>query len=359
MTQSKQGTDVIHIHRFEEPNLTTSFENTIRHFRKFGLEIIPVDGLGTPAQMRELMGFDPQDWVVCSFMASSPMGKMPDLRDLVFSYAFEHGQINKNLPSMRMPLINGGGNGSWLPTYMGLMGQHTHGTASAGQDVLAVITEELIIKEGLPEAAGRVLGLIGKANDPRLGLRTDALIALADAIIVFPGGMGTDTEVFDRLTKTSIDKDKNGLKTIFVNPLVYDKHEGVEVRYFEYLFKKNKLSCQCGGVTERTLRDLNNQMICYNPRKGATADEMKNDLLSILYSIRKLEADPQLRSGLAPLPDVVENSFIRPLSQGSNIAQPYPGYRSSGDWYDRVAGCLSKAPMPRGRLYLPGGLAFG
>lgn len=348
------ATRPVKVHSFGKPVVSTALKRKIRELERAGQEVLVVDRVGNRAQMRELIGYMDSSFVVCSMMAGSPMLGLPAISPAVFDYSLNMGRLNVNQPGLELPLLNGGGS-VHAPFTPGLMAQHTGGMALSGDYVNAVITESLVTKEGLESARGRTILLLSSEGDTRVGLRTDSLVALSDAIVFWPGGFGTDTEALIRMTNTSINGLKTGKPCIFVNYPIVDPETGEQIGYYDYLFKKNMLSHAYGGVTLVALMNLNNQVVIYTPSQTALSEEIAHDVQSLVFSVREQSSG----TGLTALPEAFLDAVIRPLSEGSTIRRPYPNLDSNGNWFKSVRNCVNKTRPEGRRVHGPGGVALG
>ncbi|MGE4351793.1 MAG: LOG family protein [Bdellovibrionales bacterium] len=343
----------IALHSFGKPTISTEIKRTIRELAGHGLEVCLIDNLGTSIQMRDYLGFSPEHWSLCSFSGGSPPRDLPGINELVFSVSNKLASLNVARPSLRMPLINGGGN-TWMPPLVtGMMGQWTGGLVQAGFPVYGVITDKLILKEGLPPAPGIVFCLLTNAANNRLGQRTDGLILLADGFIIFPGGLGTKSEFIQRMTGTSVAGKPNGKPVLVVNPVIRDDVTGKDSRYFNLFLRSCASDNRYGEISNAAIENLNNQLVLYNPRKGATVEEMTEDVLSLILTIRDLEANSTLQKGLAPLSQEVLTVYTQPLNEGNTISRPFPNRKSSGPWFEALSARLAIQPTKSGRIYRP------
>lgn len=349
----------VEIHEFSQPVVTPELVETIRDFARCNLEICLINNLGMPAQMRDYLGFTSQHWATCAFMGGSSPRDLPGIADLTYAFAYEVARVNRAVPNLRLPLVNGGGNMKMPPFHTGLMGEWTSGIAQAGHPICCVITDGLIKKEGLPRAPGIVFCLLTNEADKKLGARTDGLMGISDCFIVFPGGLGTKMEFLERMTNTSVDRDPNGKRVIVVNPIVRDPDTSKPIRYFDLFLKSCLIDNRHALTQTEAIHNLNNQVVLYNPRKDAASKEMTEDMLSLFFTIRDMEADPVLQSGLFPLPHEILDIYTQPLHDGNTIERPFPGRKSGGSWFYALQARLDCRPAKSGHLYTPHSVVLG
>ncbi|MDD3181233.1 MAG: hypothetical protein PHD48_00275 [Alphaproteobacteria bacterium] len=346
---------------YDTPVVSPELERTVREFGAAGLEICVVDRIGPPAVMRALMGIDQGACVVCSMMAGSPMEGYPILGPAVYSYAYDLAKLNLSHPFLHMPPINGGGADSPITGRPGLMGCHSKGVVDGGYPLYCVITEGLVTKEGLRFAPGTVICLMDSEGDSHLGLRTDSLIGLANIILFWPGGFGTDTEALIRLTNTSINGKARGSRCLFVNMPSRDPYTREPIGYFDLTFRKNLQSYGYGGIKLDALKNLNNQVAVYNPYKDITIEQLKTDVLSLVFAFRKYESRLTAtdRRSMDTLPPDFLDMMIQPLSKGSTITCPYPGIGANGTWLDTIRAEVRASSQPPTKIYRPDGSTYG
>jgi uncharacterized protein (TIGR00730 family) len=120
---------------------------------------------------------------ICVFCGSSP-GNDP-------AYAGAARELGRLIGENGHTLIFGGGN-------VGLMGEVARATRDAGGSVIGVLPSFLRgIEPPLKSAEELIV-------TPDLQLRKSRMLALADAFIILPGGLGTLDEYFEVITTTQL-----------------------------------------------------------------------------------------------------------------------------------------------------------
>lgn len=120
---------------------------------------------------------------VCVFCGARE-GRSPEFRELAT-------RVGISLARRGWTLVYGGGD-------IGLMGALASGALSVGGRVIGVIPQALLAQEHGKNNVTR-LEIV-----PSMGVRKERMIAVADAFLILPGGLGTLDELFEVLTLRQI-----------------------------------------------------------------------------------------------------------------------------------------------------------
>lgn len=153
-------------------------------------------------------------------------------------------RVGELLAARGLELVYGGGG-------VGLMGALAEGALDAGGRVSGVIPRALVRREHAPRELHRLEVVESMA------IRKERMIALADAFLVLPGGLGTLDELFEVLTLRQIG--------LHAKPLAIVDHDG----YFANLMATLRGFVQAGFVAAHDL-----EHVLVDPRPEVLLDRL-------------------------------------------------------------------------------------
>ena len=311
-----------------------SFEALIDKYNKIGMHIVPVDGLGSPEQLKAIINITPEDFGVCAFMGSRPPKGMKGLSQVVRLYPKMLSQLDNHY-ELHMPRISGGGN--WdktSPKKTGLMGQWARGATEMGLPAHFITMQDLVQREGLPYAKGQTACLKQLPNEDRIGERTDGLICVADLFIVFPGGLGTLTELAALFTNTSINNEFGKKKVVIYDPIFTDPITGEQSRYWQNSIAAMTTQNHSGLIGNDTAKNINSHCVLYRPDELLTPEQITRELMSLTLSIRKIAPKSKSDAGFKAIHPAIRKKHLAPLSKGSLLKRIFNDHGTNGQWVD-------------------------
>ena len=144
------------------------------------------------------------------------------------------------------------------------MGQWAYGATRSGLPVYFVTMQNLVLQEeSLPYAKGAAICLKQLEGQNRLGERTDGLICIGDLFIIFPGGLGTFSELATIFTNADVNIHFGNKKIVIFDPLVPGEKGQAAQRYWQSGVQSVLEMNRAGFITDamakkkkRSLHDL-------------------------------------------------------------------------------------------------------
>ncbi len=322
---------------FERP-ISGEFRKLIEDYGNAGMKVIPVDAIGSPKHLRSRLGLTDEDFTVCAFMGSRVPKGMEGLSTIVRGYPRLLAQLDQQ-HHLQMPRLSGGGNWNLLkPKENGLMAQWARGATENGHPAHFVTMQGLIELEGLPRALGASAFLKQLPGEERIGERTDGLLCVGDMFIVFPGGLGTTTEMSALFTNSSIRRTVKSKKAILFDPIFEDPKTGEVSRYWEPIIKLLVLQNHAGLIGDDTMKNINNHCVVYRPDSGLSPKQVTRELLSLTLAIRDLSREDNLHPEF-------RKTYSVPISTGSHLARVFQDHEANGTWVNDLDS-LMKPRLP-------------
>ena len=322
---------------FKRP-ISEKFHALIQDYGDAGMKVIPVDAIGSPEQLRSRLELTEEDFVVGAFMGSRVPKGMKNVTPVVRGYTRLLAQLDDQ-HHLNMPRLSGGGNWNPLkPEANGLMAQWARGATEDGYPAHFVTMQGLIELEGLPCAPGASAFLKQLDDEKRIGERTDGLLCVGDMFLVFPGGLGTVTELCAMFTNSSISRSEKSKKAILFDPIFENPKTGEVSRYWELFIKLLVQQNDAGLIGNDTMRNINNHCVVYRPDSGLSPKQVTRELLSLTLAIRDLSREDNLHPEF-------RKTYSLPLSTGSHLARVFPDHDANGTWVNDLDS-LMKPKLP-------------
>lgn len=321
--------------------ITPKLQKLVDRYKESGMRVIPVDGIGSPEQLKAVLGIAPEDFGVCAFMGSREPVGMPGLSEVVRQYPKALSKLDARY-NLHMPRISGGGNwDATSPKKAGLMGQWAKGATEAGLPAHFVTMQSLVQVEGVPYAKGTTACLKQLPDEDRIGERTDGLICVADLFIVFPGGLGTLTELSALFTNTSINHKFEKKKVVILDPIFTDPITKKRSRYWENDVAGLTTKNHAGLISDNTAKSINSHCVLYRPNAALNAKEVCRELISLTLSIRKIAPKSEPDNAFAALHPILRKKYLLPLNAESQVERIFNNHGANGRWVDDLR-CIVK-----------------
>lgn len=311
-----------------------AFSDIIDEYNEVGMWVIPIDGIGNPEQLKAILGFLPEDFGVCAFMGSRVPKGMPGLSEVVRLYPKVLSELDAKY-DLRMPRISGGGN--WdenKPEKTGLMGKWAYGATEVGLPAHFVTMQNLTQVEGLPYAQGKAVCLKQLPSEDRIGERTDGLICVGDLFIVFPGGLGTLTELAALFTNTSINHEFEKKKVIILDPLFHDPTTGEVHRFWKNAVADLVTRNHSNLISDTTAKNINSHCVLYQPDDTLTPEQVCHELISLTLSIKQMAFKHDEKTEFDVMHPTFRKKYLVPLSDDSQVERIFNDHGTNGRWVD-------------------------
>lgn len=319
--------------------IAETFQRQIEEHKKTGMHIIPIDEIGSPEFLKEILGINKEDFCVCAFMGSRPPRGLGGISEVARLYPKMLTHLDHEY-NLHMPLLSGGGNYN-TDKEAGLMGQWAHGATEEGRRARFVTMQTLVQREGLPYSTGTAACLKQLPDEDRVGERTDGLICIGDLFLVFPGGLGTMTELAELFTITSINRGFERKKIIIIDQIFTDPKTGDVSRFWNNdiaaLITKN----HAGLIDDFTAKSINSHFLIYRPDEKLTPEEISAEMISLTLAIGIFDDNHRAEVKQTSFDPALKEKHLLQLSKGSSIQKIFNGHGENGNWIDDLRKIVS------------------